>query len=513
VTDAVAPPGPPDDVLGLVRDGQAKFASGEVEAARSAFAEALKLKPDDAGAKAGLERCERLLKERDKSPPPEPVMPPAWPSDDFPDSGENPEATIVDPNYLIGIARGPDPGSSSEFPEPLTVPRTPALDLGPAEPPRPGPSMASGAERAGGEVQAEADRQSDGEADRGGSSEAAPPPGPSAHHEPAYPRYVATLPGNYPDVRAGAGRPAVASPPPIAPGTPPPQPMVAVAYPQMPPGGPSAYPQFATPVGGYQPAPGAPAAMRMPMSPEQRRWMIICASVGGGCLLLGLLLGWAMFGASDEDEPAAGTALPLVAGDAGGNAHVATPAARADAAPAAPADEAKGLTPPPAAGGTASARIGAIERPVLISLISPTAGEVAKLHAKASAQVKAGAKLYTIKGGKKAKLPEAVIAAPRAGRFEVRAGEGDAVGEGDVVGLLVDPDAWLLIGDLTGEAVATAWRCEVASGDGISRSPCRLESVEHLGGGRSRIAARVATRDAGWLKGDETDLTVTVSPL
>ena len=61
MTDAGAPPGPAEDVLGLVRDGQEKFASGEVEQARTAFARALKLKPDDAGAKAGLDRCERLL--------------------------------------------------------------------------------------------------------------------------------------------------------------------------------------------------------------------------------------------------------------------------------------------------------------------------------------------------------------------------------------------------------------------------------------------------------------------
>jgi hypothetical protein len=81
-----------------------------------------------------------------------------------------------------------------------------------------------------------------------------------------------------------------------------------------------------------------------------------------------------------------------------------------------------------------------------------------------------------------------------------------------VLGLIVDPNAWLLIVDLTGDAVAPAWRCEVASGDGISRSPCRIDSVQHLGEGRTRTAARVAARDAGWLKGDETDLTITVTP-
>ena len=38
-----------------------------------------------------------------------------------------------------------------------------------------------------------------------------------------------------------------------------------------------------------------------------------------------------------------------------------------------------------------------------------------------------------------------------------------------------------------------------------------LDSVEHLGGGRTRATARVAARDAGWLKGDEKDLTVSVA--
>ena len=490
MTDAGAPPGPAEDVLGLVRDGQEKFASGEVEQARTAFARALKLKPDDAGAKAGLDRCERLLKERDSPPAVEPGNTPPWPNDglradDFPDSGDNPEATIVDPNYLVGmgVARGPDAGSSSEFPEPLTVPLTPAID-------RSGevasPDLAKGT------------RESNGDG--------------AAGSEPAYPRYVSNLPGNYPEVRPG-GRPAVASPPPVAPGTPPPgvgpgqAAMVAVAYPQMPPGGPSAYPHYPSQVGGGY-IPGQPAAptpwMTWLSSPEKRRSMIILGSVGGGCLLLGLLLGWAIFGSSADDEPEAGAVMPLVARDAGG-----PPAAQPDAGVAARPET---PTPPPAASGPTSARVSAIERPVLVVISAPTSGDVMRLHAKASAHVRAGAKLYTLRGGKKARLPEAVVEAPRAGRFEVRAAEGATVSEGDVLGLIVDSNAWLLIGDVTGDAVAPAWRCEVASGDGISRSPCRIDSVQHLGGGRTRTAARVAAKDAGWLKGDETDLTITVTP-
>lgn len=481
MTDAGAPPGPADDVSGLVRDGQAKFASGEVEQARNAFAKALKLKPDDAGAKAGLERCERLLAERDK-PPPEAESDPSWSgdvarNDDFPDSGENPEATIVDPNYLagLGVPRGPDAGASGEFPEPLTMPRTPAIE--------------------------QAGEKARSESPAAGPEQHGPPrPG-----EPAYPRYVATMPGNYPEVRPG-GRPAASSPPPIAPGTPlpgpGPAPMMAVAYPQMPPGGPSAYPQFATPVGGYAPGPAAgPGAYAVP---DQRRWTIICASVGAGCLLLGLLLGWAIFGASDEAEPEAGSVVPLVAIDAGGGSRAKAPAGSADATPAAPSAAS-------AAAGAASGRVSAIERPVLVAVTAPSAGQVVKLHARAAAHVKAGARLYSLKGDKKAQA-ETVVQSPRAGRFEVRAAEGDQVAEGDLLGLVVDPDAWLLVADLTGEAVATSWRCEASSSDGISRSPCRIDSVERLGGGRSRAAARISARDAGWLKGDEKDLIVTVTP-
>lgn len=494
MTDAGAPPGPPEDVGGLVRDGQAKFASGDVEEARSAFARALKLKPDDAGARAGLERCERLLKEQ-AGPPADPGVTPPWPSDDFPDSGENPEATIVDPNYLVGIPRGPDAGASGEFPEPLTVPRTPAID-GPGEAPSP-PKLDLKAKlkakaRAKAETGPEPDAPPPPAETASGTAPApeAPAPGPG---EPAYPRYVSTLPGNYPEVRPG-GRPAVASPPPVAPGTPPPAP-APVVYPQMPPGGPSAYPQYATPVGGYMPS---PAAGPMDLAAlERRRWLIICGSVGAGCLLLGLLLGWAIFGAADEEEPEAGSVVPLVAGDAG------TGAAR-------PADAGQATRTAPA--GAASARVSAIERPVLATLTAPTAGDVLRLHARAAAQVKAGARLYTIRGGKKARLPEAVVEAPRAGRFEVRAAEGDTVAEGEILGLVVDPAAWLLIGDLTGEAIAPAWRCEVASADGASRAPCRIDSVEHIGGGRARAAARVAAKDADWLRGDEKDLTITVSP-
>ncbi len=449
MTDAGAPPGPAEDVLALVRDGQAKFASGEVDEARTVFARALKLKPDDAGAKAGLERCERLLAERE-SPPVVPSRTPPWPSgsDDFPDSGEAPEATIVDPNYLIGMdVRGPEAGASSEFPEPLTVPRGAIEKPGDAPPPPDG----------------------------------APAPG----REPDYPRYVSTLPGNYPEVRPG-GRPAAASPPPSSSATPLPGSLPVVAYPQMPPGGPSPYPQYATPVGGYVPT---PPPMAFPLL-DRRRMMIIIGSVGGGCLLLGLLLGWAIFGADGDEEPEAGTTAPLVARDAGATAPVVKPSGTA----------------------ASSARVSAIERPVLAVVAAPAAGQVAKLHARAAAHVKAGSKLYTIKGDKKAKAPDSIVEAPRAGRFEVRAAEGDKVAEGDVLALLVDPDAWLLFADLAGDAVAPTWRCEVASGDGVSRSPCRIESTQPLGGGRLRATARVVARDAGWLKGDETDLSLTLTP-
>ena len=263
--------------------------------------------------------------------------------------------------------------------------------------------------------------------------------------------------------------------------------MPMVAYPQMPPGGPSAYPQYATPVGGYIPT---PPPMAFPMT-DRRRQMILLGSVGGGCLLLGLLLGWAIFGASDDDhQPAAGTVTPLVARDAG----------------------ATGAEAPKATGGaTASiAHITAIERPVLATVTAPAAGQVSKLHARAAAHVKAGAKLYTLKG--KADSPDTVIEAPRAGRFELRAAEGDKVAEGDVLALLVDPDAWLLVADLTGDAIVPSWRCEVTSGDRVSRSPCTIQSVQPLGGGRVRATARVAARDAGWLKGDESDLSLGLAP-
>ena len=450
MTEAGAPPGPVEDVPSLVRDGQAKFASGEVDEARTAFAKALKIKPDDAGAKAGLERCERLLAERE-SPPAEPAhTPPPWAtgSDDFPDSGEAPEATIVDPNYLLGM-RPPDAGSSGEFPEPLTVPRAP-IEKAPPE---------------------------------GGGNSGAP----EAPRLPDYPRYVSTMPGNYPEVRPG-GRPAVASPPPGSAVTPLPGPAPMIVYPQMPPGGPSPYPQYASPVGSYVPT---PPPMTFP-SIDRRRMMITIGSVGAGCLLLGLLLGWAIFGATD-DEPKAGSTAPLVVRDA---AAVTPKEVPPSAAP-------KSTT-------AASARVSAIERPVVAVVIAPQAGQVGKLHARAAAHVKAGARLYTIKGGKNA--PDSIVDAPKAGRLEVRAAEGDAVAEGDVLALLVDPDAWLLIADLTGDALAPTWRCEVASGDGVSRSPCRIESVQPLGGGRLRATAGVAARDAGWLKGNEPDLSLTLSP-
>jgi hypothetical protein len=225
---------------------------------------------------------------------------------------------------------------------------------------------------------------------------------------------------------------------------------------------------------------------------DRRRQMILLGAVGGGCLLLGLLLGWVIFGAADDDDrPAAGAVTPLVARDAGSTG--------ADAS-----------APRATAGATTSiAHVTAIERPVLAAVTAPAAGQIDKLHARAAAHVKAGARLYTLK---KAGTPDTVIEAPRAGRFEVRAAEGDKVAEGDILALLVDPDAWLLVADLTGDAIAPSWRCEVTSGDRVSRSPCVVQSVQPLGGGRVRATARVAARDAGWLKGDESDLSLGLTP-
>ena len=99
----------------LIRDGRTLFAQGDVDRARQCFAAALAIAPDDASARAGLDRCRRLLAEGlagGASPASMPIegrgtveirgpidlRPELSLGDPLGDADDGPEATVVDPH-------------------------------------------------------------------------------------------------------------------------------------------------------------------------------------------------------------------------------------------------------------------------------------------------------------------------------------------------------------------------------------------------------------------------------
>lgn len=114
----------------LIRDGRTLFAQGDVERARQCFAAAVAIEPDDAAARAGLDRCRRLLAEGLQRAEPSRSMPiegrstveirgPIDLRPELPlgDADDGHEATVVDPpaQRLIDaeLARARDAGGAS----------------------------------------------------------------------------------------------------------------------------------------------------------------------------------------------------------------------------------------------------------------------------------------------------------------------------------------------------------------------------------------------------------------
>jgi hypothetical protein len=162
--------------------------------------------------------------------------------------------------------------------------------------------------------------------------------------------------------------------------------------------------------------------------------------------------------------------------------------------------------------GSVEARINRVEHPVVAAAQAPTSGEVERVHVKAGGSVTTGQKLYTLREGKGARGVEAVVSAPAAGRIERRAARGDRVEKGDVLAQLVDPAVWLLGADVATDDPTVTWSCQVSTAEGRDRAPCRIESVQDLGGKQSRVTASVVAEVAGWLQGGGQELTLALSP-
>ena len=328
-------PGPAERAEGLVREGRALFAVGDLARARECFDRALALVPDDRAAHAGRDRCDRLMAEAgsgagvtpDDEETPEVTDTPgaeaeAEPDtdgpdseqtarapkraagrgaallDDFPDADQQQEETVVDPMAALEMEEEIERERARRRKEQAQGPQAQG-------PPAQGPP-AQGPQAQGPPAQ--------GPPAQGPPAQGPPAQGPAQGpaQDPSYPRYVAGAPGNYPEVIKGPS-PAPVGPP----GAPPGPGSYVVDYPQVVSG--QGYARYATPVG---PAHGAAPPYRAVMlTPElRRRWIAIGAGAAVASSLLGLLLGWAIFGGDDDaGEPAAAAA--------------AGPAATASAAP------------------------------------------------------------------------------------------------------------------------------------------------------------------------------------
>ena len=324
--------------------------------------------------------------------------------------------------------------------------------------------------------------------------------------EPAYPRYVPGVPGNYPQPASTVpGMPMPdgsrqTGPQPALPGAmhPPHGGPPGVAYPQ-PPG---AYPVYGAPGAPGMSAPGMSAmglnawiATRTPQS-----LLGIAGGIAAGCLALGLLIG-ALASGGDGDE-AAGGAAP-----ASGDPVAAAPV-RAETTPASAVEAA---APGPAT-GSIEARVKTVEHPVLAVAVAPLSGNVERVHVKAGGSVTTGQKLYTLRDGRGARASESTVEAPAAGRIERRAARGDSVRKGDVLAQLVDPGMWMLVADMSSEQVGPKWSCVVSTIEGRNRAPCRVEGVQQLGGPHSRVTATAVAEVAGWLQGGGQELVLALAP-
>jgi biotin carboxyl carrier protein len=317
-----------------------------------------------------------------------------------------------------------------------------------------------------------------------------------------YPRYVARVPGNYPqpastvpgmpmpDGSRQTGPQPALPPGAMHPHAPPHAGPPGVAYPQ-PPG---AYPVYGAGPGLSSPGMGAMSLTAWIATRTPQSLLGIAGAIAAGCLALGLLIG------------------ALASGDGGDEAASAPIATRSD--PAAAAAVAAQTPPPPAAAATGSieTRVKTVEHPVLAVAVAPLSGDVERVHVKAGGSVTTGQKLYTLRDGRGARSSESTVEAPVAGRIERRAARGDSVRKGDVLAQLVDPAMWTMVADTRSEAVGPQWSCVVSTIEGRNRAPCRVESVQQLGGPQSRVTATVVAEVAGWLQGGGQELSLSLAP-
>jgi hypothetical protein len=297
------------------------------------------------------------------------------------------------------------------------------------------------------------------------------------------------------------------------------------SYPPQGGPGPAAFPHVSTPIpSAYSSGPMSMVGrlgLGTPTTRTTQYWVGVAFAVGLGCTAFGLVLGWVGFstdGEGGEAKPAA--RAPAGTGDEN-VAKVADPSGVAGAPGAEMCPDGRPCPPGLGAGAAASAplaaaveaRVTRVEHPVVAVAEAPASGEVERVHVKAGGAVTTGQKLYTLREGKGGvRDAEAVVNAPAAGRIERRAARGDQVRKGDVLAQLVDPAVWLVISDLTSDAVTMEWTCQVSTAEGRNRAPCRVESVQRLGGEQSRLTASVISDVASWLQGGGQELVLALAP-
>jgi hypothetical protein len=486
VTDTGAPPGPADQASGLVRDGQALFAAGDVERARECFERALALVPGDEEARVGLERCARLLVEGSR-PAGDSMSTPAWAGGGPADSDDSdlgaPEATVVDPLYVARLQASMPTGG--EFPEPKTVPSA-------SMPQMPLPSPAQPAKLPRISSLTPATEVSGGMVTEPNMPAARPPAASPVRVEPEYPRaspaasrhYPELLPGGRQSHPSGAHGGSLPAPPPPAPPAPlmPSGAQPAPAYPTAPPGQAPFFPT-PSPMGGPLPYLGRP-----------RRWQLILAGVGTGAALIGFLIGMAVFRGDDGATPA-----PAVAADAGPVTAAPVPAPTPTPTPAARVSQ-------------VVTRSASVTHPILATVTAPFDAEVTRVHGRTGATVKRKDKLFTLRptDKKKKKDDPETLAAPEAGVFHPAVDKGATVEKEDVLGAVLDPSRFTIVIDLPPGTVTLDWACEAASADGAARAPCTLWRLDDVAG-IARATATVAADAAAWLAQPNASATLTLT--
>lgn len=330
----------------------------------------------------------------------------------------------------------------------------------------------------------------------------------------------------------------------------PPYPAVPYAAPQPYP--PAQYPA-APPLGMHTPIPSQIPTGSAPAATKSRAPLF--AIVGVGVLLAGGVAAYMLVAnhkstSTEAKSAGSGSAGEVVAtgssdpsGSAGSAGSASVPNGSGD--PAGSGGSATGSAGSAAAGSAVPAEpvsvkgeLVSVEHPVIEHLAAEVKGEIARVAAPTTRDVKEGDVLFTIKARSGANVgalqkrvselqalakedPDSYAPFLRRARNELRQAQapvittvkagsdgafqskvkvGDHVDAGTVLGNFVDARTWIAVGSVEGTTPTASWTCTVA--DNTHTAACKIQATEVINGGAgTRMTVEISATGTSWLAG------------